>query len=118
MVRHSIFLFTHSGEGRTPSASDWHAMRVYVAKLKMELDRVQLDFEDENSTDNVTSGGAATAARNHLVNGAGAVATAADAAATATAIGVVVVRAGDEDHHDNGKNDDEVDGSVEQLHSG
>jgi hypothetical protein len=74
-------------------------MRVYVAKLKMELDRVQLDFVDENSAQNVTMG---AAARNPLVNGAG------EAVATAV-IGVVQA---EDDHHVNDNDDDGVDGSV------
>jgi hypothetical protein len=44
----------HSGEGRTPSEVEWVEIRRSVAKLKMELDRVHLDFSDVDSTpDNI-----------------------------------------------------------------
>jgi hypothetical protein len=108
MVHSITTLVFDSGEGRTPSAADWHAMRVNVAKLKMELDRVQLDFVDENSTQNIAVPSRGTGAANLLVNGgtaAAAAAVAATAAATAAAVGVVAIKPGNDCQHDKDNDD-------------
>ena len=41
-------LFRYSAEGRTPSEEEWSSIFRNVSKLKMDLDRVQLDFHDSS----------------------------------------------------------------------
>jgi hypothetical protein len=48
---HLLVCDKYSGEGRTPSTMHWYKMRRTVAQLKMELDMVELDWEDSEADD-------------------------------------------------------------------
>lgn len=43
-----VALRTFSADGKTPSVAEWNEIRRNVAKLKMELDRIELDFHDSS----------------------------------------------------------------------